>query len=90
LQGTYGTLEDACAAAAKFRNEGLTSVGVRTGAHETGDYSTVTPVYMVYWRSPRCGNWFLRATVDSAAKAQEIAGQMPRDSAEIVLHYAPQ
>jgi hypothetical protein len=86
LQGTYETLADACAAASKFRSEGMNSVSVRTGAHD----GTAAPQYMVYERSLRCGNLFLRATVCSAAKAQAIADQIAKDRVEIVLHYVSQ
>jgi hypothetical protein len=84
LRGTYETLEDACAAATKFRSEGMNSVSVRTGAHN----GTAPTQYMVYEHSLRCGNWFLHATVTRAAKAQAIAGQLPEDRVEIVHHYA--
>jgi hypothetical protein len=88
LQGTYQTIEDACAAAATFRSAGLCAVSVRTGDHERDYDGSGATQYKVYERSLRCGNWFLRATVDTAAKAQAMAGQMAADRCEIVLHYA--
>jgi hypothetical protein len=87
LQGTYETLKDACAAAAKFRSEGMDAVSVRTGAHD----GTAASQYMVYERSQKCGNWFLCATVDSTRKARVIAGELAKDRpVEIVHHYASQ
>ncbi len=91
LQGTYENLKDAFAAAETCRTKKkLKFVTVRTGAHEKDYFGNGATQYRVYRRGIRCGNWFLHATVDSAAKAKELADKLKTEHSpvEIVGYYA--
>jgi hypothetical protein len=90
LQGTYETLADAFAAAEKFRTGGMKFVTVRTGEHTKDYFGDSATQYQVYRRGIRCGNWLLHATVDSAAKAKDMADKLKteRSPVEIVGYYA--
>jgi hypothetical protein len=91
LQGTYENLQDAFAAAETYRTkEKLRFVTVRTGAHKEDYFGDRATQYKVYRRGIRCGNWFLHATVESAAKAKEMADKLRTELSpvEIVGHYA--
>jgi hypothetical protein len=90
LQATYDTIKDAFAAAETYRTKKkLRFVTVRTGAHAKDYFGNGAAQYKVYRRGIRCGNWFLHATVDSAAKAKEMADKLKTklSPVEIVGHY---
>jgi hypothetical protein len=91
LQGTYENIEEAFAAAETYRTkEKLKHVTVRTGAHEKDYFGDSATQYKVYRRGIRCGNWILHATVDSAAKAKEMADKLRTELSpvEIIGCYA--
>jgi hypothetical protein len=91
LKGTYETLDEAFAAAEKFRTGGMKWLTVRTGETSAKDYFGASATqYQVYCRSPRCGNWFLHATVQSADKAKGMAEKLKTQFSpvEIVGLYA--
>jgi hypothetical protein len=90
LKGTYETLDEAFAAAEKFRTGGMKWVTVRAGAHEKDYFGASATRYQVYRRSLRSGNWVLQATVDSADKAKDMAEKQKTQLSpvEIVGFYA--
>jgi hypothetical protein len=95
LQGTYEDIRDALEAAQKYRTEAkLRFVTVRTGAHDRDYFGNGATHYKVYrkidGRRAGCGNWFLQATVSSAAEAKKVADKLQTglSPVEIVGHYA--
>src|SRR5439155_18357316 len=74
LQGTSENLEDAFAAAERFRTKDkLNYVTVRTGAHEKDYFGDKATQYKVHHRERKCGTWVLDATVERADRASEMA-----------------
>lgn len=91
VQGTYDKVEDAFAAADKLRKAEMKHVTVRTGAHQRDWFGTAASEYRLYGQSCRSRIWFVRATADSPAKAQEMVEKLKQDGfspVEIVGYYA--